>query len=227
MNLITAIGRIMENNGIIRGDTDLPTTLTDLQHGATIRIARNAVQDELTELISDRCIAYEHDNTGSVVTVAGTRSYSLPSDFVRFFKPSVLKETTSKNLIEEYPGGESQLIAVEPDYKTTRSTPMHWYFDLTTTKKIAFWPVPNAALTYTFDYEQDVSVTAVSDTLPFHNEMEAQAFCRLAGRRFKFLFEGMDLALLSVDPEHMKAKAVLADLMAGVPPAGRWAPVYR
>jgi hypothetical protein len=33
----------------------------------------------------------------------------------------------------------------------------------------------------------DVSVTNSTDTLPFHNEQEAQAFCRLASRRFKFL----------------------------------------
>jgi hypothetical protein len=226
MNLITAIGRVMENNGIIRGDTDLPTTLTDLQHGATIRIARNAIQDELNELVADALIPYEHTGTGSISTVAGTRSYALDATFVRFFGEASLAYDTN-NRLYEYPGGEAALQQAFPNYKTQESEPMYWYFDLTTSKKIAFWPVPNAAKTYTYDFEKDVSVTAASDTLPFHNEMEAQAFVRMAGRRFKFLFEGMDLSLLANDPEHLKAKATLFSLMVGKNPAKRWAPVYR
>lgn len=227
MTLITAIGRLMENQGIIRGDTDLPTTLSDLQHGATIRLARNAVQDELNELISDNLIPYEHASTGSIVTVANTRSYSLPSDFIRMFGRGYLVDVTNSNWIPEYPGGEARLQVVYNNYKTQQSDPIYWYFDLTTTKKIAFWPIPQSAKTYTFDYEKDVSVTAAGDTLPFHNESEAQAFCRLATRRFKFMFEGMDIALLSVDPEHIKAKATLFNLIKGVNPPTRYAPVYR
>jgi len=227
MTLITAIGRLMENQGIIRGDTDSPTTLSDLQHGATIRLARNAVQDELNELISDSLIPSEHAGTGSIVTVSGTRSYSLPSDFIRMFGRGYLMDSTNNNWISEYPGGEIKLQAVYNNYKTQQSDPISWYFDLTTTKKIAFWPVPQSAKTYTFDYERDVSVTDAGDTLPFHNESEAQAFCRLAGRRFKFMYEGMDLALLSVDPEHLKAKATLFNLIRGTNPPTRYAPVYR
>lgn len=227
MTLITAIGRLMENAGIIRGDTDLPTTLTDLQHGATIRLARNAVQDELNELIADALIPSEHAGTGSIVTIAGSRSYSLPSDFIRMFGRGYLFETTGKVWIPEYPGGEAKLQVVYNDYKTAPSDPIVWYPDLTTTKKLAFWPVPQSAKTYTFDYEKDVSVTAASDALPFHNESEAQAFCRLASRRFKFLYEGLDLNTLSVDPEHMRAKATLFNLMKGSNPPTRYAPYYR
>lgn len=227
MTLITAIGRLMENQTIIRGDTDLPTTLTDLQHGATIRLARNAIQDELNELISDSLLPYEHAGTGSVVTVIGTRSYALPSDFVRMFGKAYLVDATNNNWIPEYPGGEAKLQIVYNNYKTAQSDPQYWYFDLTTTKKIAFWPIPQSAKTYTFDYEKDVSVTAASDTLPFHNESEAQAFCRLAGRRFKFMYEGMEVALLAQDPEHQKAKSTLFNLIKGVNPPGRYAPVYR
>src|SRR5678815_1849611 len=127
----------MENNGIIRGDTDLPTTLSDLQHGATIRLARNAIQDELNELISDNVIPYEHAGTGSIVTVATTRSYALPSDFVRMFGSGYLFENTSKTWLAEYPGGEARIQVIYNDYKTAPGDPISWYFDLTTTKKIA------------------------------------------------------------------------------------------
>lgn len=227
MTLISAIARILENHGIIRGDTDSPTSLSDLQHGATIKIARNAIQDELTEVVSDRLIPYEHAATGSIVTVVGTRSYGLPSDFVRMFGRAGLYYASGNYQIFEYPGGEEKLSVTYPDYKTAQSNPIYWYFDATTTKKIAFWPVPSTVQTYTFDYEKDVSVTSASDTLPFHNEIEAQAFCRLAGRRFKFVYEGKDVSSLYVDPEHQAAKAVLYDLIKGSYAPKRWAAYYR
>lgn len=227
MTLIQAIGRVMRATGIIRGDTDAPSSLSDLQHGATINLAAIAIQDELNELTSDMLLAYEHDGTGSITTSAGTRSYSLASDFIRFFGTPSLYESTSNNRYYEYPGGEAQLQLLYPDYKTAQATPQYWYFDLTTTKKIAFWPVPQDAKTYTYDYEKDVSVTSASDTLPFHNEQEAQAFARLAARRFKFLYEGMDPALVAMDPEHMKAKSTLVAMMVGKNPTKRYAPVYR
>ena len=185
MNFLGAVTRVMRLGGIIRGDTDIPTTFSDLQHGATIGLAQVAVQDELNELTSDSLLAYEKNATGAITTVASTRSYALPSDFVRFYgTPMLLNGTTE---LFEYPGGEDKLKLVFPGYKTDAGTPSWWYFDLTTTKKIAFFPVSTEAKTYTFDYEKDVSVTSATDTMPFHNEMEAQAFCRLAARRFKYL----------------------------------------
>ena len=226
MTFLDAVTRIMRSEGILRGDTDAPSTFSDLQHGATISLAQIAIQDELNELISDELIPYEHSPSGSIVTVSGTRSYSLPSDFIQFFGRAVLYESTSNILLYEYPGGEARLATVYYDYKTAQATPIHWYFDLTTTKKIAFWPVPQDAKTYTFDYEKDVSVTNATDTMPFHNNMEGQAFCRLAARRFKLLYQGMDAAAIAVDPERLTAKATVMRLIAGKNPSSRYSPVY-
>jgi len=227
MNFLSAVTRVMRSEGVIRGDTDAPTTFSDLQHGATIQLAQIAIQDELNELLSDSLIAYEHSPSGSIVTVAGTVSYTLASDFIRFFGTASLYDPLNKTRIYEYPGGEAKLQQGYFDYKTTQSLPMYWYFDATTTKKIGFWPVPSEARTYTYDYEKDVSVTNASDTLPFHNESEAQAFCRLAARRFKFLYQDMDKAALATDPEKIAAKAALYDMMRGTNKPKMWANVYR
>lgn len=228
MNFLGAVNRVLSANGILRGDTDLLTTFSDLQHGATSRIAQLAIQDELNELVSDHALPYEHKGTGSITTAAGTRSYALPTDFVRFYgEPILYCSTDSNQIITEYQGGEDRLRVVDVNYKTTQSTPIYWYFDQTTTKKLAFYYVPSAVKTYTFDYEYDVSVTNSTDTMPFHTESEAQAFCRLASRRFKMLFEEMDPALIANDPERNAAKATLFNLIKGVNPSRRWAPVYR
>lgn len=209
----------------MRGDTDAPTSFSDLQHGATIALAQQAIQDELNELTSDILLPYEKTTTGSITTANATRSYSLASDFVRFYGvPMLLNGTTQ---LFEYRGGEDKLKLVFPGYKTDPGTPSWWYFDYTTSKKIAFYPVPVAIGTYTYDYEKDVSVTNATDTLPFHNEQEAQAFCRLAARRFKFLYQGLGLELLAVDPEHMRAKASLMSMVVGKSPAGSYKASYR
>lgn len=227
MNFLGGVNRVLRANGVIRGDTDAVITFSDLQHGATLNLAIIAIQDELNELIADSVLPYEKDATGSITTVAGTRSYALPEDFVRFFGIPSLYDSTTNGLIYEYPFGEAALRNLHPDYQTVESLPSHWYFDLTTTKKLGFWYVPSEARTYTFLYEKSVAVTDSTDTLPFHTESEAQAFCRLASRRFKMLYEEMDPALIANDPERNSAKATLFSLIVGKSPSRRWAPVYR
>lgn len=217
----------MRIEGILRGDTDAPTTFSDLQHGATINLAQIAIQDELNELISDTLIPYERKTTASIVSAATTRSYALAADFIRFFGRAMMYDSASNFELFEFKGGENSLKLADPQYKTTPGNPVTFYFEATTTKKISFYPVPTGIVTYSYDYEGDVSVTNASDTLPFHNESEAQAFCRLASRRFKFLYQGMDPAELAQDPEHIKAKATLADLIIGKNPPKYYAPVYR
>jgi len=227
MTLIQAIARIMRIEGIIRGDTDAPTSLSDLQHGATINIGAIAVQDELVEISSDVMIPYEKDATGSIATVASTRSYALASNFVRFVGRPMLYCAADNFQMFEYPGGENKLKLDVPNYKTNPSTPSAFYFENGTTKQISFYPVPQDAKTYAYDYEKDISVTAAVDTLPFHNEIEAQAFCRLAARRFKYIYQGLDIADLDKDTERAKAKTVLFDLLVGKNPPRHYAPIYR
>lgn len=219
--------RVLRANGILRGDTDAPTTFSDLQHGATMAIAQIAIQDELNDLTSDSLIPYEKKTTGTIATVAGTRSYSLASDFIRFFGTPFLYCSADNRELFEFPGGEDSLRLQITNYETQQSDPSAWYFERTTTKKISFWPVPSLVKAYSYHYEADVSVTNSTDTLPFHNEQEAQAFCRMASRRFKVLFEEGDVATLANDLEHVMAKATLFQLMKGENPSRLWAPVYR
>lgn len=226
-SFLDAVNRLLVANGIIRGDTDEVSSFSDLQHGATVKIARVAIQDELAELASDTLLPAERDASGVVSTVAGTRSYSLPSNFIRFFGTPALYDATNNVNLYEYPGGEQKLALVHPDYKLKESKPIYWYLDITTSKKIAFWYVPSEAVNYSFSYEADPTVENATDLLPFHNDVECYAFCRIASRRFKFLYEGMDLAEIAVDPERTRARATLAGLIVGRNPNKQWAPVYR
>lgn len=227
MNFLGGVNRVLRANGILRGDTDPITTFSDLQHGATVQLAILAIQDELVDLVSDKLLPYEKTTTGTISAVASTRTYSLASGFIRFYGKALLYCSADNFQMFEYPGGQEKLRRDHPNYQSQTGNPFWWYFEEGQTKKIGLYPTPDAAKNYTYDYEGDVSVTNSTDTLPFHNEIEAQAFCRIASRRFKMLYEGMDPALIANDPERVQAKAVLANLVMGTNPPTSYAPVYR
>ena len=232
MNFLAGVNRVLQSTGWLRGDTDPVTSFTDLQHGSTVSNAQIAIQDELNELISDTLLPYEKTTTGSITTTASTpsslnRSYSLPSDFIRFYGTAMLYESTSNLELFEYPGGEDKLRRDIFNYRSNIGNPYCWYFELGQTKKISFFNVPQEAKTYTFDYEASVAVVNTTDTLPFITEAEAQAFIRLASRRFQLITNGEDIGKLPSDPERMAAKATLAALIAGKNPPRGWAPRYQ
>lgn len=227
MTFLEAVNRVLRSGGIIRGDTDPVTTFADLQHGATLNLAIIAIQDELNDIVSDKLIPYEKKTTGTITTVSGTRSYTIASDFLRFYGTAMLYCSADNFQMFEYRGGEDALKLAIPNYKTVTGTPYAWYFEATTSKKISFYQVPDAAKTYTFDYEGSVAVSAASDAMPFHNDQESQTFCRIATRRFLCLYEQRDVATLQTDAERLAAKTVLADLMLGKNQPTSWAPAYR
>ena len=226
MNFLSAVNRVLRTNNIIRGDDDDITTFTDVAHNATLNMAIIAIQDELVEMVSDRLIDYEFASS-TIATVAGTATYSLAPDFVQFF--GIPKFTVASRFIFEYPGGLKALEIDVINYETQSGSPNWWYFQHAATKQVGFYPTPNAVETLTYKYEKDVSVTAGTDNLPFHNEIEAQAFCAAAGRRFKFLFEdaqNVDL-VLGNDASYQGAKARLARLMKGRNPRNTYGYAYR
>lgn len=223
MNFLAGVNRVLRTNGIIKGDDDNISTFSDVQHNATLNLAIIAIQDELIDLVSDRLVNYEYA-TGTITTSAGARAYSLAADFVNFFgKPHFLASSANRQIFE-YPGGLPQLQMDVSNYASQSGTPNWWYWEPSTTKQISFYQTPNAAETLTYAYEKDVSVTNATDTLPFHNEIEAQAFCAMASRRFKFLFENHPNQdqVLAADASYQTAKGRLIRLMKGRNPYSQY-----
>lgn len=226
MNLLQAINRVLRTNNILRGDDDDIVTLTDVAHNATLNLALIGIQDELMDLVSDRFVNYELF-AAQITTAAGTANYSLAPDFVQFY--GIPKFTNSNRTIYEYIGGLEAMDRDFPSYSTQNGSPVWWYFYPSTTKMVGFYPTPNAVETYDYLYEKDVSVTNGSDNLPFHNEIEAQAFCAAAARRFKFLFEdaqNVDMVLAN-DASYISARGRIVRLMKGRNPYGTYGSVYR
>ena len=234
MNYLGAVTRLMQLNGHIRGDTDPPSSFSDTAHNSTMVIAQLAIQDELTSLAAERLIPYERAST-SIGLTTGTRTYTLPSDFVSFYGHAHLYDATDNRLIFEFPGGEEDLQLTDYKYQTTQGTPNYWYFVPGPTKTIGLYQVPNSnynGRTLTYDYEASILITAETNTVPFHNTDECNTFCLIASRRFKFMYEDVERkadiqSILDQDVSYRTGRATLMRLIKGQNPPGRWKPVYR
>jgi hypothetical protein len=234
VTLLEAVTRILRSNAILRGDTDAPTSFSDTNHNASMQLAIVAIQDEIASITAGRLIPYE--KTSSTITLAtDTRTYALQSDFVNFYGYPHFYDSTSNRLIPEWPGGQEGLQLVDFTYQTRSGTPNWWYWEPTTSKKVGFYNVPDSSFngrSLTYHYEKELVLDEASDTMPFHNSTEANTFCQMAGRRFKFMFEDVDnkmdiQAILDNDVSYKTAMGTLIRLIRGTNAPGYWAHSYR
>jgi len=222
MDFVTGVNRLLRINQIIGGDDDDMSDFTDTQHAADSELAQIAIQSELTLLVADKLIPYEKTSS-TLSMVTGTRIYAMPADFVRFYgNRAQFYDSVTNTKIWEYVGGEDALRDHDYTYKTATGNPWAWYWDDTTSKKVGFYSVPESSYngrSFYFDYEKTVAVTLYSDTLPFHNEMEAQSFIACAARRFKFMEGSLQVLKMEEDAEYSGSMAALLSLMKPTNPA--------
>jgi|GEM_PF-1983865 len=225
LNFLGSVNRILRINNIIKGDDDEIINFSENQHAAKIELAQIVIQDEINGLLADRIIPYEK-TTGSLTTSDGVRTYTLASDFVRFFgKKPYFYYSEDNQQVFEYEGGEDALRLSIPNYKDQTGNPINWYPDLTTTKKIGLYQTPNtehANRVYTYDYEKNVSLLVEEDIMPFHSENEAQIFAAMAARRFRYMEENTDIVQLDNDPIWNGNRSTLFNLMRFSNKKTRW-----
>lgn len=230
MTFLQCLNRILQLNGIIRGDTDTLVAFTDTNHASTSSIAQIAVQTEITELSSRGKLPYLHKINGSITLATGTRTYALASDFIQIWAEwPFFYDSTSQTQIPQYPGGEETLRVEIMTYRTDPGYPMFFYFERGTTQQVSFYPVPTStengrALAY--DYEASGNVSASTDTLPLTTTDQQYAFTEMAARRFKFLFEGKVDIPMDTDPVYREARARLFALLNWKQPAKRYGRYY-
>jgi len=229
MNFLTGLNRLLRTVQIISGDDDDITTFSDTQHAADIELAQIAIQDELATLVAEKFLDYEKA-TDTISLVTGTRTYALASDFIRFYgtNPSFYDSTDNVRLYE-YHGGEDLLRDADLKYDTTQGGPWAWYWDSTTSKQVAFYAVPQSSYngrSLSYDYEKSVSVTASTDTLPFHNDEAAQAFVSCAARRFKVMDESLLVPALEQDAIYVSAKSRLVSFLGNRNQSGTYGRSY-
>jgi hypothetical protein len=225
---IDAVNRVLRTERVIRGDDDNITTFSDTQHSGDVSACMIAIQDEIAEIASEALIPYEH-TTATIALVSGQRSYALETDFIRFFGKPSFYDSVDNRMLYEYPGGEANLMQIDYLYNTTTGTPTDWYYDNTTSKKVAFYYIPDSTYdgrSLTYHYEKSIMVESSTDTMPFHNNEEFYAFCSMASRRFRFMIEGKDLGMLAGDSTYNNAKSRLYALLSVKNPRGSYGKRY-
>lgn len=230
MTFLELVNRMLRQNGLIRGDTDTLTSFSDTNHNSTSQIAQIAVQSEISELSSRGLLPYQHTIQASIALATSTRSYSLPAAFIQLWgDPPFFLDTTQNYRVFEYPGGENQLRNDVTTYRTQAGAPIWWYQELGQSQKISFFPVPDASVngrSLSYDYEASVNVLLSSDTVPLPTVDQQYAFCDMAVRRFKLLFEGKIDTPVDSDPIYREARARLYALIKGKQAAQRYGAVY-
>ena len=229
MDFLDAVNRVLVNNTIIKGDDDLVTTFSDSQHEATIRFARNAITSELNNLAAFFSLPVEKVSS-TITTAVGTRQYSLPADFVKFWgdNPFLYLDSDNTQRCYEYRGGEEKLRQDDYRYLTNEGYEQWWYFEESTAnKKINLYQVPDAIRTWNYDYEKTVGVSVAADNLPFQNELEAEAFADMCARRFKFMIGQNDVQNLELDAEYIFSRSTLFNLIGAKRRRQRYGRQYR
>jgi hypothetical protein len=219
MTFVDSVNRILRITGVIRGDTDAISTFSDLQHGATLNLCIIAIQDTLTDLMAFYDFPTERTSS-SITFVTGTRAYSLPSDFVQFWKSNqFLYDATGSNYIYEYPGGEKALAASIFTYKSDTGSPNWWYYIEGSTKQLGMYQIPDSTFngrTVTFDYEKDIVPILATDTMPFIRDIETNSFCQLAAIRFQAMFNANPKepsAPIESHPQYINSRSTLLSLI--------------
>lgn len=230
MQFIDCVNRILRINGMIRGDTDTIATFADTAHNSSSQIAQIAIQQEITELSSRGKFPQQHKITSTLSMVTNQRTYSLPSDFIQlwgdvaFFYDGVAQFT-----ILQYPGGENKLRTDILTYRTDPGYPLWFYFELSSTQQVSFYPVPDAqrnGLSLAFDYSASVNVSNSTDLIPLQTTDQLYAFTDMAARRFKFLFEGKVDIPIGQDEVYREARSRLFALLGWKQPSTRYGKIY-
>lgn len=230
MTFLSAVNRMLQLNGLIRGDTDTLTAFTDTNHASTSAIAQIAVQTEITELSSKGLLPYQHQTGGSISLVSGTRTYSFAADFIQLYGENpFFYDSTQNYQIFEYPGGEEQLRQDILTYRTQSGAPLFFYRERSTTSQVSFFPVPDSSVNgraITYDYEGSVNVSASSDVIPLYTTDQQYAFVDMASRRFKFLYEGKTDVDVERDNVYRAARSRLYSLLKVRQPSRSYGKVY-
>jgi len=229
MTFLQAVNRMLRLATLMQWDDDDITSFSQTQHGATITLARQALQHVTNDLISDRFL-FPEDAQDTITTEASAPNYALASDFVRFKDKRPWFFQTDSNIpnsqfLSEYPGGEAKLKKQVSKYETQTGTPQWYYF--TDDQEVGIYPVPDAVLVYRYEYQKDVMPENESDSLPVQSEQMAYAYVDMATRLFSFLFAQQPLEGFTEDVIYMRAKSALMALQVKEPPSNRYGFSYR
>lgn len=173
--LLNCVNEIFRRVGMIQGDANLLTSLTDQSRQRSIDIAVQVVNEGIDELYSTSSIPMSSGQKQGTITLAtGTRNYSLATDFTRFapYPGGILAiDKTNTQFLYEYPDGYNALLLLDPEQDDT-GLPVYAAINPTDgTLQVDRAPTASNGNgnIYTYQYEKDLVLSILTDTVPFGN----------------------------------------------------------
>lgn len=167
--LLNCVNDLFKMAGLVAGDADALTTLTDLARQHDIDACILAVNQTIDEMYSTGDTALPQQQASSTITlVTGQRNYTLVTNFVKLHFPLI--DHTNSQYIFEYKGGYDDILELDPEVDDTGIPNVAVIRP--TDGSLYVYPTPTSAENgniYTYQYDQDTELTAAASTVPFNN----------------------------------------------------------
>lgn len=165
--LLTAVNEILKRVRVIAGDSGEFTSLTDSARQPAIDIAVQVINEAMDALYTAADLAVPLEQAENTITlVQGTRSYALQSDLVQLTFPLIDK--TNTQYIFEFKGGYNLMLVNDPEQDSDGLPLFAAISPVTGELYMDFAPTAaDAGKIYTYQYDKDISMTLITDTVPF------------------------------------------------------------
>jgi hypothetical protein len=175
---LQVVNKILARVGEVAGDTTAITAFTDTAHQRAIDVALQALNELIHEMYGLECLQGEAA-TGTITLVSGSagREYALPSDFIQFagktYETRVLVDQTNRRILYEYPGGWERMFADQLNPDDYTGPPGAFAINKSNDKiRVDANPdTTNVGDVFTFLYDKRVTITAITDTFPFNDQV--------------------------------------------------------
>lgn len=165
--LLDAVNEILRRVQYIAGDAGVLTSLTDSARQSAIDIAKQIINEGISEVYTTSQVPLPTEQAESTVTlVTNTRAYALATDLEQLRFPLIDK--THTQFIYEFPGGYNEMLRRDPEQDDTglphlaaiRPTDGKLHMDRAPTS------VDNGNV-YTYQYDKNLGLTLATDNVPF------------------------------------------------------------
>lgn len=178
--LLNCVNEIFRHVGMIQGDAALLTSLTDQSRQRSIDIAVQVVNEGMDELYYATGLPMPAGQKEGTITLAtNTRNYALAADLVRIKplspsdeNPSVwMIDKTNTQYLYEYPGGYNGLLLLDPEQNDTGLPQFCAISPVDGTLQVDRAPTSTDGNghVYTYQYEKELVLSVLTDTVPFGN----------------------------------------------------------
>lgn len=165
--LLNSVNEVLKRTGVIAGDSGMLTSLTDSGRQVAIDAAIQVINEGIDELYSVSRIAQPNEQAESTITlVEDQQNYALAADLVQLRYPMIDK--ANNQYIMEFQGGYNTLLILDPERDDTGLP--HWAMISPVDGELVLDRKPtdeDAGRSYTYQYDKDLSLTLLTDTVPF------------------------------------------------------------